>query len=242
VIGGDTTSRALDERVLATMAHTPVLGAADEGARRVLAGKGRLRHCDRGSFLFRQGDLPSEVFLLVEGRVEISSVSTNGHRQWHATLEPPELFGELAVLDGERRPAFARAVTSSLIWTAPGSALVEFLHGDCEASLALLRALARQVHASGSLVDDLLFLDLKGRVAKRLLGLVATSFTDLPPDGVAVPSVVTQADLASLAGGSRENVSRILSDLQRAGVVGRQGRRYVIRDVNGLSRLAGLPG
>jgi CRP-like cAMP-binding protein len=77
-------------------------------------------------------------------------------------------------------------------------------------------------------------------VAKRLLGLVSPSLDDLPDDGAVLPAVVTHADLASLSGGSRENVTRILSDFQRRGLVKRSGRRYVLADISGLQRLAGL--
>ena len=91
-----------------------------------------------------------------------------------------------------------------------------------------------------SFVDDLLYLDLKGRVAKRLLQLVAPSLDELPGDGAVVPAVVTHADLASLCGGSRENVTRILSDLQRRGFVERDGRRFVLKKISGLARLAGV--
>jgi CRP/FNR family transcriptional regulator/CRP/FNR family cyclic AMP-dependent transcriptional regulator len=117
---------------------------------------------------------------------------------------------------------------------------LEFLAERPEVSRALLRALARQVQAHEALVDDLLFLDLKGRVAKRLLGLVSPSLEELPDDGVMLPSVVTHADLASLSGGSRENVTRILSELQRRGIVDRSGRRYRLKNVKALARLAGL--
>jgi CRP-like cAMP-binding protein len=55
-----------------------------------------------------------------------------------------------------------------------------------------------------------------------------------------LPSVVTHADLASLCGGSRENVTRILSDFQRRGYVERDGRRFVLRKISGLARLAGV--
>ena len=90
-----------------------------------------------------------------------------------------------------------------------------------------------------SVFGDLLHLDLKGRVAKRLLQLVTPSLDDLPNDGVVVPAV-THADLASLCGGSRENVTRILSDFQRRGYVERDGRRFVLQKINGLAKLAGL--
>ena len=68
----------------------------------------------------------------------------------------------------------------------------------------------------------------------------ATGLDELPPDGSVLPSVVTHADLASLCGGSRENVTRILSEFQRRGLVERDGRRYVLKNVGGLGKLAGL--
>jgi CRP/FNR family transcriptional regulator len=96
------------------------------------------------------------------------------------------------------------------------------------------------VQSNEAFVEDLLYLDLKGRVAKRLLQLVSPSLDDLPEDGVVVPSIVTHADLASLCGGSRENVTRILSDLQRRGIIERDGRRFVLCRIEGLAKLAGV--
>ena len=55
-----------------------------------------------------------------------------------------------------------------------------------------------------------------------------------------MPSIVTHADLASLCGGSRENVTRILSDFQRRGFVERDGKRFVLQKISGLAKLAGL--
>ena len=66
------------------------------------------------------------------------------------------------------------------------------------------------------------------------------SLDELPDDGVVLPSVVTHADLASLSGGSRENVTRILSEFQRRDLVTRDDRRYVLKNIKGLCRLAGL--
>jgi CRP-like cAMP-binding protein len=87
----------------------------------------------------------------------------------------------------------------------------------------------------------LLFLDLKGRVSKRLL-LLAGVGPDAPrpaPDAVPTTRDISQADLAALCGGSRENVNRVLSELQRRGMVERRGRRYALTDVPALRRLAG---
>jgi CRP-like cAMP-binding protein len=118
-------------------------------------------------------------------------------------------------------------------------AFVGFITSQRAAARAAILALARQAQSQQSFVDDLLFLDLKGRVAKRLLQLVAPDLEHLPPDGAVVPEV-TQADLASLCGGSRENVTRTLTEFQRRGLIQRDGHRYVLKKVGGLAKIADL--
>ena len=233
-------ARSQLSRLESSMRETPLLEAISRKAVSELARRGASHDFRRGTYLFHQGDDASDVLFLWRGRVEISSLSATGHRQLHTTLEPPQFFAELGVLGDVPRTATALALEDSTVWTVEGDIFLRFLADQPEASRALLKALAREVVEHESLIDDLLFLDLKGRVAKRLLGLVSPSLDDLPPDGAVVPSLVTHADLASLSGGSRENVTRILSDFQRRGLVERVGRRYVLKNIAGLSRLAGL--
>jgi CRP/FNR family cyclic AMP-dependent transcriptional regulator len=223
---------AMTETVL--LRETPTKDVAD------LAAKGSIRQYRRGTYLFHQGDDSDDVFFLWRGRIEVSSLSSTGHRQLHTTLDRPQFFGELGVLGSFYRTATAEALDDSLVWAVRGETFVDFLSMHFEATRALLAALAAQIQSSEAFVEDLLFLDLKGRVAKRLLQLVSPSLDELPPDGTVLPSVVTHADLASLSGGSRENVTRILSDFQRRRLVARDGRRYVLTNVSGLRRLAGL--
>jgi len=222
------------------MAQTPLFEDATPSTIARLADEGQIRRFRRGTYLFHQGDDAPDVFFLVSGRVEISSLSSNGHRQLHTTLEVPQFFGELGVLGDQPRSAAALALEDSEVWRAGGPVLLDFLIEEPTAARALLRALARQVLSQEAFVEDLLYLDLKGRVAKRLLQLVTPSLDDLPADGAVLPSIVTHADLASLCGGSRENVTRILSDFQRRGFVDREGKRFVLRKISGLAKLAGL--
>lgn len=161
-------------------------------------------------------------------------------RQLHTSILPPQLFGELGPLAADVRTAAAVALEASATWSTTTACFDAFLRAEPAVARALLASLAKQVIATGGLVDDLRGLDLRGRLAKRLLALVTASFDRLPSDGTPIPALVTQADLASLANGSREQVTRILSDLERAGVIGRQGRRVVLRDVDALAGLAGL--
>jgi CRP-like cAMP-binding protein len=222
------------------MATSPILRECPPEAVEQLAREGTIRRFRRGTYLFYQGDPSDRVLFSWQGRIEVSSFSVTGHRQLLTTLEVPQFFGELGILGGQPRTATALALEDCTVWMIEGERFLEFLGKHFAATRALLRSLALQIQSHESFVEDLLFLDLKGRVAKRLLQLVTPTLDELPEDGTPLPSIVTHADLASLCGGSRENVTRILSEFQRRGLVGRDGRRYLLNDVKGLRRLAGL--
>src|SRR6266545_1943074 len=198
------------------MAGTPLFEGIDPGAIHELAASGTLRHYRRNTYLFHQGDPSPEIHFLMEGRVEISSLAASGQRMLHTTIDQPQFFGELGPLGGMPRTAAALALEETEVWVTSGEEFRQFLSRQPMASLALLRALARQVSAHEAFVDE------------------------LPEDGAILPAIVTHADLASLCGGSRENVTRILSDFQRRRLVERDGRRFVLLKISGLARLAGL--
>ena len=179
------------------------------------------------------------MFFLVNGRVEVTGDSATGTRVYHATVDTPQFLGELGPLGDMVRTASVLAVVDSEVWVVPAEAFLAVVLAEIDAARRLLRALARQVQSQQAFAEDLLFLDLKGRVAKRLLQMVTPDLDALPEDGIVVPDV-TQADLASLCGGSRENVTRILKEFERRGFVRRDGHRYILRKTASLAKLAEL--
>jgi CRP/FNR family transcriptional regulator, cyclic AMP receptor protein len=221
------------------MASSPVLqGTARKDIAR-LASMGTTRRFRPGTYICHQGDPSPEIYFLVEGRIEISSFSTNGSRVLHATVDTPQFLGELGVLGELPRSADLLALDDSDVWSAPGDMFISFVTAQPSAAQQLLAALARQIQEHQAFADDLLYLDLKGRVAKRLLQMGTPSLEDLPRAGTSV-AALTHADLASLCGGSRENVTRIITDLQRRGLVQREGQRYVLKKPQQLAKIAGL--
>jgi CRP/FNR family transcriptional regulator/CRP/FNR family cyclic AMP-dependent transcriptional regulator len=231
--------RADDLEVGRVMAGAPFLEDVPRKALDRFATEGAVHRFRRGTYLCHQGDPDGDVFFLVTGRVEISSETPNGNRVLHATLDTPGFVGELSSLGKMPRTASVLTLDDSDVWSISSDSFVDFVTSEPTASRAFLQALARQVREHQSFSDDLLYLDLKGRVAKRLLQLVTPSLDDLPSDGVVVPAV-THADLASLCGGSRENVTRILTEWQRRGLIERDGHRYVLKKVAGLAKIADL--
>jgi CRP/FNR family cyclic AMP-dependent transcriptional regulator len=223
--------------IATAMSSTPFLSEVPLEAIERLASVGLIRHYRRGTYLCHQAELAPDVFFVVDGRIEVSTLSANGTRTYHATVDTPQFVGELGPLGDLPRTASLIALNDSEVWTAPGDEFVAFITTEPAASRAVITALTRQIHSHQAFVEDLLFLDLKGRVAKRLLQMVTVDLDRLPQDGVVVPEV-TQADLASLCGGSRENVTRILKEFERRGIVRRDGHRYVLRKVASLASIA----
>lgn len=222
-----------------SMAATPILTGVDRKDVRRLADAGRRHLFRRGTYLCHQGDPADDVFFLVAGRIEISSVSPTGTRVLHASVDLPQFLGELGVFGEVTRTADLLTLSDCEIWTVDGEAFLEFVTTHPPAAREVLAALARQVQEHQAFVEDLLFLDLKGRIAKRLLQMGTPTLDNLPPNGTMIPPV-THADLASLCGGSRENVTRILADFQRRGLVERDGHRYALKKVAALAKIADL--
>jgi CRP/FNR family transcriptional regulator/CRP/FNR family cyclic AMP-dependent transcriptional regulator len=225
--------------LVGAMAATSFLREIAPEAVARLTDVGMVRHYRKGTYLCHQGEPAPEVFFLSDGRIEVTSVSSTGTRIYHARVDTPQFVGELGPLGDMERTASLIAIADSQVWVADAADFIGFLVSEAAAARAVIRALARQFHEQQAFVDDLLFLDLKGRVAKRLLQMATPDLDSLPEDGTVVPEV-TQADLASLCGGSRENVTRILKDLERRGMVHRDGHRYVLQKVAGLAKLADL--
>ena len=191
--------------------------------------QGITRSFKRGTYLFHEGDKASEVYLLEEGEIEITSFTEGGHRRLVTTLTPPRMFGEFAVLGEITRTASALALTDVRVTSLRASAFLGVIENSPDVARELLRGLARFVASHEDQIEDLLFLDLRGRVAKRILDLGGNT---------GVTPAITQADLASLCGGSRENVTRTLSELQKRGYIEKTGRRYTVLNRERLEKLS----
>ncbi len=222
-----------------TMRATPFLRGVKASDVAAFAARGTIHRFRRGTYVCHQGDEADEVFFLVSGKIEISSASPTGTRVLHTTVDNPQFLGELGVLGEMPRTADLLSLEESDIWAVDGSTFLDFVTGQAASARQVLAALARQVQEHQAFADDLLFLDLKGRIAKRLLQMGTPSLSTLPDDGT-VLQPITHADLASLCGGSRENVTRILKDFERRGIVRREANRYVLKKVSTLTTLADL--
>lgn len=175
--------------------------------------------------VFHEGDRSDACYIVRAGSFRVTREHSDGRAITLATLGPGDIFGELAMLDGEVRSASVEALSDGELLALPAGEVRALLARHPEITVKLIAALVRRLRTANERISRQSFQTVPSRVAGVLAQLVAEE-ASLAGDGGEVTIRMNQADLAQLAGTSRESVSRFLADLERAGVV-RPGRGRV---------------
>jgi CRP/FNR family cyclic AMP-dependent transcriptional regulator len=230
-------SQADEQELQQVLRASPVFRHGSPEALAALAAKAAPFDYPAGSFLMRQGEPASFVLVLTAGEVAIVSPVRGGAEWVHRIVRAGQLIGELALLTDGRRTAGARATSPTTAWAIGRDDFWAFLDAAPGASSALLRQLADWLADREALIDDLLSLDVKGRLAKALLGLAERYGEPNPAGGIRVTVHLTHRDLAGMVGASRENVSRALGAFRRRGFIDYESDSLRLLDLDALRRL-----
>lgn len=187
-----------------------------------------------GTRVFHEGDSSDVCYIVREGTFRVTREHSDGRAITLATMGRGEVFGELAMLDRDVRSASAEAITDGELLALPANDVRALLTRHPEIALKLVAALVRRLRAANVRLSRQSFQTVPSRVAGVLSQLVAEATPGNGAENGEVTIRMNQADLAQLAGTSRESVSRFLADLERSGVV-RSGRgRVTILDAEKL--------
>jgi CRP/FNR family transcriptional regulator len=147
-----------------------------------------------------------------------------------ARFGPGDIFGELAMFDDERRSATVEALDDLRTVAIPGSAMRGLLQRHPEIAVKLVIALGRRLRAANERLSRQSFQTVQSRVAAVLDQLVEQARSEGEAGQRDVLVTATQAELAQLAGSSRESASRFLAVLERAGVISQGRGRLTVHD------------
>jgi CRP-like cAMP-binding protein len=220
-----------------SLARIPLLRDVAPEALDQLARCVRRRSYHRGEVIFHQGDPGDTMHLVRGGRVKVVIPSETGDEAVLAILGPGECFGELAIIDGGPRSASVVAMEQVDTLVLGRQDFLAFFRSNIEAAERLVVNLARTIRRVNEDVADLAFLDLPGRLAKKLLDL-AESHGE-PTDGgkgieISVP--LTQEELAGMIGATRPSVNKVLGWYEDQGAIQRRGRKIAILKPDVLRR------
>lgn len=205
-------------RVAEYLAVSPLFACLSADDRLLLAHRMRSRRFTRDEVIFHRDDPASHLYVIVAGTVKIALPDENGREVVVAMERGGDEFGELALFDDSPRSATVTALTETECLLLARNDFMEALDRNHDAMRQMLGLLARMVRRSSGRVEDLVFLDLPGRVAKCLL--------DLSEAGGKGEVDLTQEDLASFVGATRVSVNRALADLEKRGAIS-IGRRHI---------------
>ena len=191
------------------------------------------RSFSAGEAVFREGDASDTCYLVREGHARAIREHADGRQITLATFGPGDIFGELAMFDDERRSATVEAIDDLDALAILGGDMRRLMHEHAEIAVKLAVALVRRLRAANERLARQSFQTVQSRVAAVLAQLVeqARSEGAGPRD---IPITATQADLAKLAGSSRESASRFLAVLERAGVISQGRGRLTVHDPSAL--------
>jgi CRP/FNR family transcriptional regulator len=194
-----------------------------------IAGLAVPRTFEPGQIVFREGDASETCYVVRSGRARAVREHPDGRTITLATFGPGDIFGELAMFEDELRSATVEAVQRTSVVAVLGPDMRRLMSEHPEISIRLVVALGRRLRETNERLAKQSFQTVQSRVAVVLGELVDQAVAAGAPEKE-VLLTATQADLAKLAGSSRESASRFLAVLERAGVISQGRGRLVVHD------------
>lgn len=204
----------------------------------------RSRVFKRGEPIYLPTDAAQAALVLAEGRVKVGSLTDDGKQTILTFIEPGELFGELAVLDGGPREEFAEAAEKSHVILIPADAVQRLIADNPKLALGVTKLIGLRRRKVERRLKSLLFRSNRQRLVSLLLELAeqyGQPSDDPLPGGVRLGIKLSHQDLASVIGSTRETVTVVLGELQNEGLVSVGRRKIALTDLAVLERAADGP-
>ncbi len=202
-----------------------------------LTGVATVRTYKTGQPIFMRGDPGESMMVVVSGRVRVSRTSYDGREVVLAVFGPGEVLGEIAMIDGGERTADAAALEPVDLLILHRRDFHAFLLEHPAVAIELLVLVCRRLRETDDQLEDLNFLPLRTRLAKRLVDLAEHFGTETDAGGVRIGIPMSQQFLASMIGTSREAVNKQLRSWEEDGIIVLGNRAVTIVDPDALGQI-----
>jgi CRP/FNR family transcriptional regulator, cyclic AMP receptor protein len=177
--------------------------------------------------VFFENEAGDTLFMILTGRIKVTILGDDGREIILTVLGPGDFFGEMSLLDNEPRSATAIATEETELVSLQRADFETVLSDNKEIALGLIRILTQRLRRADQQIETLALLDVYGRVARLIVDLAKEEGRRLK-DGRVAFRRATHQEIANHIGTTRETVTRILKDLERAGRIKVEGRELVV--------------
>ena len=188
---------------------------------------------NKGQTIFSEEDETKGLFVVVDGRIKIYKVSSEGKEQILHIIEAGQSFGEVTVFTGQQMPANAQALIKSRLLVFPRSAFVGLVGANPSLALNLLAIMSKKLRQFAAQIENLSLKEIPARLASYLIYLAEEQDSK-----DAVTLNVSKGQLASLLGTIPETLSRIFAKLSGQNLIRVEGPRITLLDLQGIEDLA----
>jgi CRP-like cAMP-binding protein len=194
------------------------------------------RRIRRGQTIFQKGDSGSSMMAVLSGRVRISAVNAEGKEITLNVINPGEVFGEIALLDGQPRSADASAIEDTSLLVVERRNFMPFLANNQTLASRLLAVLCEKLRSTSLALEQIALFDLEARLARLILKLAA-DYGRPSADGTRIEMKLSQRDISNLVASSRESVNKQLGHWRDSGVLSFDGGYIIVRRTEELQAL-----
>jgi CRP-like cAMP-binding protein len=191
------------------------------------------KSADRAAMVLLEDESAADLYFVASGVVKVFKTSAEGKEQILAIVRPGESFNDVPIFDGGLNPASAQAMGPVLLYGIKKDDMKAILRDHPRIALNVIKVLAGRVRHLVSLVEDLSFKHVIGRVAKILFENVGGETGHGPR--------LTQQEMAAMAGTAREVVGRSLKALEEEGAIKVDHHRIIITDKKALQKIMEVP-
>jgi len=197
-----------------------------------LAAQLRRRTFKRGTMIFHKDQTGDALYVIESGRVRIFLPTESGTELTVEVSGPGDVFGELALLDGRPRSASAETLEDTTAFTLTREEFKAHLAATPQLAVALIELLSTRLRHVTEYAESLAHLDVHARLARTLLEMADRY--GVKRNGIEIDLDLTQADLATMVGATRERVNRALAAFRAQGLLELRGRKIALLDTTRL--------
>jgi CRP/FNR family cyclic AMP-dependent transcriptional regulator len=226
---------SVEESSLALLRRHTLFGGISLDQLRRLCAYAKTRKVRRGTTIFAKGDPGTALFAVRNGIVKISAPSPDGREAVFNLLHADEIFGEIALLDGQSRTADAIAVTDCELMAINRRDFLAFVQDEPKVALRLIELLCARLRFASEHLEEVVFMGLPARLARTLLRLAEDGNAPAQDKKLSI----TQRDISQMMGTTRESINKQLRAWAKNGWVEMRRGSIIVLNPQALGAVAG---
>jgi CRP/FNR family transcriptional regulator, cyclic AMP receptor protein len=223
--------------IVELLGRSPLFGLLGDEDRTAVAGRMRRVQFEPGQMIFSRGDPGRDLYLVLDGRIRLSVLTSEGRELSFDHAGPGHVFGEIATLDGGERTAGATAISRVQAMALPQEVMLDLIGRNPKVAMAAIRFLCQRLRDTDQKFEAIALYRIEVRLARLMLSVLKLQSVAAKDGKARLDLGMSQSELGLLIGASRPKVNMALTALEDMGAITKSGSAYIC-DIEELKSIA----